>query len=89
MRLMAFGTDALPNFTKLSLNLATPLEECREIQQLRYRVFVETMGIESPRNCGKPAWDPEFHSADLFMMLPLAPLDSRYACHYLKEGVLA
>ncbi|MEY3580674.1 MAG: hypothetical protein RI984_1778, partial [Pseudomonadota bacterium] len=35
--------------------------------------------------CGDPAWDPDFHSADLFMMLPLARLDSRYARHYLKE----
>jgi putative hemolysin len=35
--------------------------------------------------CGEPAWDPDFHSADLFMMLPLAKLDSRYARHYLKE----
>jgi putative hemolysin len=36
--------------------------------------------------CGEPAWDPDFHSADLFMMLPLAKLDSRYARHYLKEA---
>lgn len=35
--------------------------------------------------CGAPAWDPDFHSADLFMMLPLQRLDSRYARHYLKE----
>ena len=34
---------------------------------------------------GEPAWDPDFHSADLFMMLPLQRLDSRYARHYLKE----
>lgn len=36
--------------------------------------------------CGEPAWDPDFHSADLFMLLPLAKLDSRYARHYLKEA---
>ncbi|MCH8620816.1 GNAT family N-acyltransferase [Undibacterium sp. TS12] len=32
--------------------------------------------------CGEPAWDPDFHSADLFVMLPLANLDNRYARHY-------
>ncbi|MFZ6639822.1 GNAT family N-acetyltransferase [Undibacterium sp. TC4M20W] len=32
--------------------------------------------------CGDPAWDPDFHSADLFVMLPLANLDDRYARHY-------
>jgi putative hemolysin len=36
--------------------------------------------------CGEPAWDPDFHSADLFMLLPLTKLDSRYARHYLKEA---
>jgi putative hemolysin len=36
--------------------------------------------------CGEPAWDPDFHSADLFMLLPLAKLDKRYARHYLKEA---
>lgn len=35
--------------------------------------------------CGEPAWDPDFHCADMFMLLPLAQLDSRYARHYLKE----
>ena len=35
--------------------------------------------------CSEPAWDPEFHTADLFMMLPLSRLDSRYAKHYLKD----
>ncbi len=39
--------------------------------------------------CGEPAWDPDFHSADLFMMLPLDRLDGRYARHYLKDAVPA
>ncbi|MDE2429117.1 MAG: GNAT family N-acetyltransferase, partial [Burkholderiales bacterium] len=36
--------------------------------------------------CGEPAWDPDFHSADLFVMLPLSNLDNRYARHYGTEG---
>ncbi len=35
--------------------------------------------------CGLPAWDPDFHCADLFMMLPLARMEGRYARHYLKD----
>ncbi|MDY7579604.1 GNAT family N-acyltransferase [Herbaspirillum sp. RTI4] len=35
--------------------------------------------------CGEPAWDPDFHSADFFLLLPLSKLDARYARHYLKE----
>ncbi|MYM37428.1 GNAT family N-acetyltransferase [Duganella sp. FT50W] len=32
--------------------------------------------------CGDPAWDPDFESADLFLLMPLANLDARYARHY-------
>jgi putative hemolysin len=36
--------------------------------------------------CGAPAWDPDFHSADFFLLLPLAKLEQRYARHYLKDA---
>jgi putative hemolysin len=32
--------------------------------------------------CGEPAWDPDFDSADLFVLMPLSNLDVRYARHY-------
>lgn len=35
--------------------------------------------------CGAPAWDADFHTADLFVLMPLERLDGRYARHYLKE----
>ncbi|CDG83838.1 GNAT family N-acetyltransferase [Janthinobacterium agaricidamnosum] len=35
--------------------------------------------------CGEPAWDPDFESADIFLMMPLANLDGRYARHYGVE----
>jgi putative hemolysin len=34
---------------------------------------------------GEPAWDPDFHCADIFLMLPLANMDGRYARRYLTE----
>lgn len=34
--------------------------------------------------CGEPAWDPDFNCIDLFMLMPLAKLDSRYARHFLE-----
>ncbi|MBK4737261.1 GNAT family N-acetyltransferase [Noviherbaspirillum pedocola] len=36
--------------------------------------------------CGEPAWDPNFHCADLLLLLSLARLESRYARRYLKKG---
>src|SRR5262245_6059706 len=34
--------------------------------------------------CGAPAWDPDFNTADLLMLLPLARFNPRYARHFLK-----
>ena len=39
--------------------------------------------------CGEPAWDPDFESADLFLLMPLANLDTRYAKHYGVEAAAA
>ena len=33
--------------------------------------------------CGEPAWDPEFNTADFFLLLPLANVAPRYARHFL------
>ncbi len=32
--------------------------------------------------CGDPAWDPDFNSADFFMLLSLADINPRYAKHF-------
>lgn len=34
--------------------------------------------------CGAPAWDPDFNTADLLMLLPLDRVNHRYARHFLK-----
>ena len=37
--------------------------------------------------CGEPAWDSEFNTADLMIMMPMARVDMRYARHCLgKRG---
>jgi putative hemolysin len=33
--------------------------------------------------CGEPAWDPDFNTADLFILLPLARLSAKYAKHFM------
>lgn len=35
--------------------------------------------------CGEPAWDPEFNTADLFILLPMTRMSSRYAKHFIKQ----
>jgi putative hemolysin len=34
--------------------------------------------------CGEPAWDPDFNTADLLLLLPLARLNPRYLRHFVK-----
>lgn len=34
--------------------------------------------------CGRPAWDPDFNSADLLLLLPLSRLNPRYLRHFMK-----
>ena len=33
--------------------------------------------------CGEPAWDPDFNTADLFILLPLSRLNAKYARRFL------
>ena len=35
--------------------------------------------------CGEPAWDPDFNSADLLVLLPMSRLNPRYMRHFVKE----
>jgi putative hemolysin len=35
--------------------------------------------------CGDPAWDQEFNTADLLMLLPMSRMNPRYARHFLGK----
>ena len=35
--------------------------------------------------CGDPAWDPDFNTADLPILMPMSRLDGRYAKHFLGK----
>lgn len=35
--------------------------------------------------CGEPAWDPDFNTADLLVLMPMARMSERYARHYLQR----
>ena len=36
--------------------------------------------------CGEPAWDPDFNTADLPILMPMAKVAGRYAKHYLGQA---
>lgn len=35
--------------------------------------------------CGEPAWDPDFNTADLLILLPMARAEQRYARHFFER----
>ncbi|MDQ8022621.1 MAG: GNAT family N-acyltransferase [Moraxellaceae bacterium] len=35
--------------------------------------------------CGAPAWDPDFNTADLLILLQMARVDDRYSRHFLER----
>lgn len=35
--------------------------------------------------CGEPAWDPDFNTADLLVLLPMARAEQRYARHFCER----
>ena len=36
--------------------------------------------------CGEPAWDPDFNTADLLMLLPMSRMNPRYMRHFVKPA---
>lgn len=39
--------------------------------------------------CGEPAWDPDFNTADVLVLMSMAQVSGRYARHYLGESAAA
>lgn len=35
--------------------------------------------------CGEPAWDPDFNTADLLLLLPMSRVDGRYSRHFVER----
>jgi putative hemolysin len=35
---------------------------------------------------GEPAWDPDFNTADLFILLPVARMNAKYARHFMRQS---
>ncbi len=36
--------------------------------------------------CGEPAWDPDFNTADLLLLLPMSRMNKRYMRHFMKSA---
>lgn len=84
----SFNEEAFaPLDYRVTPHLPFPLESMDEGHEARIPPLLKGYLRAGAWICGEPAWDPDFHSADLFVMLPLANLDNRYAKHYGTEDL--
>jgi putative hemolysin len=68
---------------------ALPLESLRQDVAAELPPLVKGYLRAGAWVCGDPAWDPDFNTADLPILLPMSRLDSRYSRHFMGEQAKA
>jgi putative hemolysin len=68
--------------------LALPLEELDATRAATPPALLRGYLRAGAWICGEPAWDPDFNTADFFVLLPLTRLSARYARHFLGGHAL-
>lgn len=62
-----------------------PLASLRQDQPVETPALIKGYLRAGAWICGEPAWDPDFNTADLPILLPMARIADRYAKHYLGQ----
>lgn len=74
---------------RVTPHLPFPIEEMEQIIKPSIPPLLKGYLRAGAWVCGDPAWDPDFHCADLFLMLSIDKLDKRYAKHYGTNEIAA
>ncbi len=77
------ATHAAPSEWRVFPRVPLPLGSLEAADPPRLPPLVKGYARAGALLCGEPAWDPDFNTADLFMLLPLERLDARYASRFL------
>ncbi|GJJ01745.1 hypothetical protein RugamoR64_22830 [Duganella rhizosphaerae] len=80
------GAHLAPSEYRVTPHLPFPFSKLEAAQKPQVPPLLKGYVRSGAWICGEPAWDPDFESADLFLLLPLANLDGRYARHYGVAG---
>ncbi|MET0322706.1 MAG: GNAT family N-acyltransferase [Duganella sp.] len=80
------GKHLAPSEYRVTPHLPFPFSRLEAAQKPQVPALLKGYMRSGAWICGEPAWDPDFESADLFLMMPLANLDARYARHYGVSG---
>jgi putative hemolysin len=65
---------------------ALPLEQLADDSEIEPPPLVKGYLRLGAYVCGEPAWDPDFNTADVLVLLPMSRVSPRYARHYLGIG---
>jgi len=72
---------ATPEFQVFPRN-PLPLEQLQHSLEVEAPPLIRGYLRLGAKICGEPAWDPDFNSADFFMLLSLGNMNPRYARHF-------
>jgi len=78
-----------PSEYRVTPHLPFPIHQLEAAHKVQIPPLVKGYVRSGAWVCGDPAWDPDFESADLFLLLPLTNLDARYAKHYGVDAAAA
>lgn len=76
------GKHMSPPEYRVTPHLPFPVYQVEAAQKTQVPPLIKGYLRSGAWICGDPAWDPDFETADVFLMLPLSNLDGRYARHY-------
>jgi putative hemolysin len=90
------GHNAVAIYDRLSEHLAPseyrvfprhalPLDELRQPLTAEIPPLIKGYLRAGAWICGEPAWDPDFNTADLPILMPMDRVDSRYAKHFALD----
>ncbi len=65
--------------------LDLPLRRAQPTEEVEIPALIKGYKRMGAYVCGAPAWDPEFNTADLLMLLPMSRLAPRYARRFLGQ----
>ncbi|WP_374336157.1 GNAT family N-acetyltransferase [Methyloversatilis sp.] len=80
------GAHMAPPEYRVFPKLRLPLERLAPTPQAVMPPLVKGYLRAGAQVCGEPAWDPDFNTADLPMLMDLSRLDNRYARHFMQRA---
>jgi putative hemolysin len=73
---------AMDGLTVRPRNALPMIDSCRSHQRLRMPPLLKAYFSLGAKVCGEPCWDNVFNCADLFLLLRVSDMQSRYARHF-------